>query len=411
MKKMKKVLATVLAVAMMMSLLSVSAFAAESTTYGSKQTALTAGTYAIDVTLMKEDGSEESMSNACIAGASLVIGSDGTATMVLDLQAMTVYGVTAWGSAWSIYTDYSAGTVEACTVLNTDADGNDTQVSFVITDTAADGIYMQMNGRSTAYLSIDYTSATLAAVALGSADTALAVGTYTVSASLMNASDITTASAAASCVQAAYLNVAKDGTVTVTLDIGAASMMGYTAYASDWKVYTDFAAGTTEDATVVASDEDDHVSQISFTLSDLSADGVYVNMYVAMMGYAPNAYLAIDYTTAAAVESFTVGNYTYEVTGANTVTITGATKKSLKTIKVANTVTYAGNTFKVTAIAKNAFKGYSSATKVTIGKNVKKIGKNAFKGINKKATIKPATKKVKKLLTSATGVKASMTIK
>ncbi len=38
-----------------------------------------------------------------------------------------------------------------------------------------------------------------------------------------------------------------------------------------------------------------------------------------------------------------------------------------------------GITYKVTAIAKNAFRGYTPMTSVTIGKNVKKIGDNAFK--------------------------------
>lgn len=96
-------------------------------------------------------------------------------------------------------------------------------------------------------------------------------------------------------------------------------------------------------------------------------------------------------------------------------------KSTARTIKIPATVKIDGVTYRVTSIAKNAFKGNHYLTKVTIGKNVKKIGvnafykctklknvviqtsqlktktvgKNAFKGIKKNATIKVPKEKYK----------------
>lgn len=119
---------------------------------------------------------------------------------------------------------------------------------------------------------------------------------------------------------------------------------------------------------------------------------------------------------------YTVGNYKYKVTNVSkkTVTLTGVTKKSLKTLKAANTVKIKGKTFQVTAIGSSAFKNCSKATKLTIGKNItaigssafskckklktitiqskviKSVGKNAFQGISKKATIKVPSNRLQK---------------
>ena len=106
-----------------------------------------------------------------------------------------------------------------------------------------------------------------------------------------------------------------------------------------------------------------------------------------------------------------------------TVTITKFTDKKAKKLTIPATVKVKGVTYKVTAISDKAFKGNKKLTSVTIGKNVTKIGKeafsgcknlkkitvtagklktiskNAFKGINKKATITvKGTKKAKTAL-------------
>ncbi len=55
-------------------------------------------------------------------------------------------------------------------------------------------------------------------------------------------------------------------------------------------------------------------------------------------------------------------------------------KKTYAKVKVPKTVKYEGVTYKVTAIANNAFKNNTKMTKVTIGANVKTIGNSAFQG-------------------------------
>lgn len=82
-------------------------------------------------------------------------------------------------------------------------------------------------------------------------------------------------------------------------------------------------------------------------------------------------------------KKYSVGNYKYKITkadtsGKGTVTILGSTNKKLKKIKIADKVKIGGKSFKVTAIGSAAFKNYKNLTKVEIGKNVKTIGKSAF---------------------------------
>ena len=123
-------------------------------------------------------------------------------------------------------------------------------------------------------------------------------------------------------------------------------------------------------------------------------------------------------------ETFTAANgLTFKVTslsnGNNCVTFTGAGNKAADCV-IPDTIQYKGQTFKVTAIADNAFANQTNLKSVTIGQNVvtigakafynaknlakvtikgtaiKTIGKDAFKGISKKA----AFNMVKKSFTS-----------
>lgn len=83
-------------------------------------------------------------------------------------------------------------------------------------------------------------------------------------------------------------------------------------------------------------------------------------------------------------QSYSFGNYRYKVLNVSkkTVAVT-KTLKASKTIKVPNTVKIKGKTFKVTEIAKGAFKNNKKVETVTIGKYVTKIGANAFSGSKK----------------------------
>ena len=63
-------------------------------------------------------------------------------------------------------------------------------------------------------------------------------------------------------------------------------------------------------------------------------------------------------------------------------------KSSAKgTIKIPATVKYAGVTYKVTSVADRAFRNNKKVTNLTVGKNVTKIGKNAFSGCKNLKTL------------------------
>lgn len=70
-----------------------------------------------------------------------------------------------------------------------------------------------------------------------------------------------------------------------------------------------------------------------------------------------------------------------------TVEYIGAGKSAKGTVSIPATVNLNGISYKVTSIAKDAFKGNKSITKVTVGKNISTIGKNAFSGCTKLKTV------------------------
>lgn len=94
--------------------------------------------------------------------------------------------------------------------------------------------------------------------------------------------------------------------------------------------------------------------------------------------------------------SFKIGLYQYKVTGAFTVSMTGIHGKNVTKIKVPKMVQIGGKIFKVTAIANNAFKRNTKITSVEIGDNVKTIGTSAFEGCTKitKVTIGKGVTKI-----------------
>lgn len=95
---------------------------------------------------------------------------------------------------------------------------------------------------------------------------------------------------------------------------------------------------------------------------------------------------------------YKVGKYQYKVTKSakkgGTVELKAPVNKKLTSVSIPSTVKINGYTFKITSIAKNAFKSNSKLEKVTIGANVTKIGANAFSDCKK---LKKITIKSKKL--------------
>ena len=131
----------------------------------------------------------------------------------------------------------------------------------------------------------------------GAANTNLEKGTYKVTVSMMKANDPTTASMANSCIAGkGTLVVAEDGSAKLTVPIQGITMMGQTAYATDWKVYKG-AVGTEATAAEYTTDKDGNVNSITFAIPDKAQDGVYVTMTMAA-GRTQDAFLKADYANA-----------------------------------------------------------------------------------------------------------------
>lgn len=89
----------------------------------------------------------------------------------------------------------------------------------------------------------------------------------------------------------------------------------------------------------------------------------------------------------------TAGENIYKITstGSRTVSFYKGKKDALS-VTVPDTVKIQGKSYKVTSVAENAFKGCKKLKSVTVGKNVTSIGKNAFNDCSglKKITVKTA---------------------
>ena len=88
----------------------------------------------------------------------------------------------------------------------------------------------------------------------------------------------------------------------------------------------------------------------------------------------------------------------YKVTNSNememTVELTG-TRRKVSYITIPNTIKIKGVSYKVTSIAKNAFKNNKTMKNVTIGSNITTIGANAFKECSNLKTVKVKSKNIK----------------
>lgn len=113
--------------------------------------------------------------------------------------------------------------------------------------------------------------------------------------------------------------------------------------------------------------------------------------------------------------TFTVGKLKYKVTKSSkksaTVQVIGATSKKATSVKIPATITYRTYKYKVTSVKASAFSGYKKLKTVTVGNQVTSIEKNAFKNCKKLTTVTLGTK-VKTIGANAfSGDKALKTIK
>lgn len=104
-----------------------------------------------------------------------------------------------------------------------------------------------------------------------------------------------------------------------------------------------------------------------------------VNSSAELIGF-NNLYGNFSYEVAFSPTNFTYGNLKYKVTGKNTVTVTGLKDKYVQSVKIPQTakIKELNKSYKVTSISDKAFIGNSFISKIILSKSVKKIGKQAF---------------------------------
>lgn len=186
--------------------------------------------------------------------------------------------------------------------------------------------------------------------------------TYIVPLTLKNAHNLEQDSAAVACPgKFGTLTFDEDGTPKLSTNLRSVTVGTLTDYAYNFKVYQGTKpSGDTVDADIVATQDvpkadgsgDHEVPEtISFAIPKdaFGADGVYLSMYVDAMGYAPDAYLQIDY--AGAKESGDASlNYTTEVATAEVEQFGNYNVTSQVTVKDGRItdVALSGNDFKGT---------------------------------------------------------------
>ena len=186
--------------------------------------------------------------------------------------------------------------------------------------------------------------------------------TYIVPLTLKNAHNLEQDSAAVACPgKFGTLTFDADGTPKISTNLRSVTVGTLTDYAYNFKVYQGVKpSGATVDADVAAaqnvpkadgSGNHEVPETISFAIpkDTFGAGGVYLSMYVDAMGYAPDAYLQIDY--AGAKESGDPSlNFTTEVSTAEVEQFGNYNVTSQVTVKDGRItdVSLAGNDFKGT---------------------------------------------------------------
>lgn len=186
--------------------------------------------------------------------------------------------------------------------------------------------------------------------------------TYIVPLTLKNAHNLEQDSAAVACPgKFGTLTFDADGTPKLSTNLRSVTVGTLTDYAYSFKVYQGVKpSGATVDADVVAaqnvpkadgSGNHEVPETISFAIpkDTFGAGGVYLSMYVDAMGYAPDAYLQIDY--AGAKESGDPSlNFTTEISTAEVEQFGNYNVTSQVTVKDGRItdVSLAGNDFKGT---------------------------------------------------------------
>lgn len=206
---------------------------------------------------------------------------------------------------------------------------------------------------------------------------------------------------------------------------GSGSMEYYVEYMSEGKIETKafknivLEAGKTFQSIIKSGFKADEVKLYVLDswgkqINEVATDGSETSMSVTPTSTAPaNTYSGTtsNYTSSSSggssggssssrAKSYTTGKGTYKAsyskTGNKTVkydTYRGSFKSKKATVP--STVKIGKKKYKVTSIAENAFTGYDKLEMVSIGKNIKKIGGNAFGGCSKLKTLQIKSKKLR----------------
>ena len=213
--------------------------------------------------------------------------------------------------------------------------------------------------------------------------------TYIVPLTLKNAHNLDQDSAAVACPgKFGTLTFEADGSAKISTNLRSVTVGTLTDFAYNFKVYQGVKpSGDTVDADVVAtqnvpkadgSGNHDVPETISFTIpkDTYSNNGVYLSMYVDAMGYAPDAFLQIDY--AGAKESGDPSlNFTTEVSTAEV--------EQFGNYNVTSQVTVKDGRITDVALAGNDFKGtHADDNQMYLNKAINGLG--STKGMKEKLT-------------------------
>ncbi len=95
-------------------------------------------------------------------------------------------------------------------------------------------------------------------------------------------------------------------------------------------------------------------------------------------------------------DTFQKAGFIYTLLNSKSVTVSGY-EKNASSLTIGETVTYRSVKYKIVGIDYEAFSDMTTLKKITIGSNVKSIGKSAFSGCKKLKTIHVKTKKIVKV--------------
>lgn len=163
--KNNKFMAFLIAFTTLVTILACNTMANNNFEFGSNKTILQPSTYSLPVKMMKATNTTSpSMASSCIKNATITIDNDSKATVTIDLQAVSIMGISDWAENWQIYKDNSASGEYFTANTHTNAENKVDQISFEIPNNSYDGVYVNLfvpaiSLNTNAYLAFDFNNA------------------------------------------------------------------------------------------------------------------------------------------------------------------------------------------------------------------------------------------------------------